>query len=245
MEFLSLYWWRLLASVVVAYLIGSFSFAVMFSKMSKEGKDVREMGSGNAGFTNVLRTVGVVPAILTFVFDCLKGIIAVKLAVVIFNLSFDNESIKLLSETLQFEYLEYGKYIAGAFVVIGHCFPIFFGFRGGKGVTTTGGVLGVLDWRVLLICLTLWLIIFIFARIISVASMSAIVLIVIFNFIMKYFIDYKPSLSSDAPHSITYVWVSTAVLLFIALLSLFMHRANIGRIIRGEEKKITVKKKNS
>ena len=59
MEFLSLYWWRLLASVVIAYLIGSFSFAVMFSKMSKEGKDVREMGSGNAGFTNVTDAGGI------------------------------------------------------------------------------------------------------------------------------------------------------------------------------------------
>ena len=245
MEFIQLYWWRLLASIIIAYLIGSFSFAVMFSKMSKEGKDVREMGSGNAGFTNVLRTVGVVPAILTFVFDCLKGIIAVKLAVFVFNMPFDNAGIKLLSDTVQYEYLEYGKHIAGAFVVIGHCFPVFFGFRGGKGVTTTGGVLGVLDWRVLLICMTLWLIIFIFARIISVASMSAIVLVVIFNFIIKYFVEYKPSLSGDNPHSVTYVWVTTAVLLFIALLSLFMHRANIRRIIRGEEKKITVKKKSA
>ena len=245
MEFFSLYWWRLLASVIIAYLIGSFSFAVMFSKMSKEGKDVREMGSGNAGFTNVLRTVGVVPAIFTFVFDCLKGIIAVKLSVLIFNLSFDSESIKLLSDMAQSEYLEYGKHIAGAFVVIGHCFPVFFGFRGGKGVTTTGGVLGVLDWRVLLICMTLWLIIFIFTKIISVASMSAIVLVVIWNFVIKYFLEYKPSLNEGTPHSMTYVWVTTAVLLFIALLSLFMHRANIGRIIRGEEKKITVKKKSS
>lgn len=245
MEFLSLYWWRILASVVVAYLIGSFSFAVIFSKHSKEGKDVREMGSGNAGFTNVLRTVGAVPAALTFIFDCLKGILAVHLAAFIVSVPFDNEAIKLLSDTVQGEYLEYVKHLAGVFVVIGHCFPVFFGFRGGKGVTTTGGVLGVLDWRVLLICMTLWLIIFIFARIISVASMSAIVLVVIFNFLIKYFFEYKPSLETASPHSLTYVLVTTCALLFIALLSLFMHRANIGRIIRGEEKKITVKKKSA
>jgi len=244
MEFFELYWWRILASVVIAYLIGSFSFAVIFSKHSKEGKDVREMGSGNAGFTNVLRTVGVVPAVLTFIFDCLKGVLAVHLAVVVVNLPFDNEAIKLLSDTARAEYLDYVRYIAGVFVVIGHCFPVFFGFRGGKGVTTTGGVLGVLDWRVLLICLTLWLIIFLCVKIISVASMSAVVLIVIFNFVIKYFFEYKPSLCCDDPHSLTYVWVTTGALLFIALLSLFMHRANIGRIIRGEEKKITVKKKS-
>ena len=116
-EFLSIYWWRILVSVSVAYILGSINFAVIFSKMASK-KDVREMGSGNAGFTNVLRTVGVVPAIFTFLFDCLKGVFAVNIAVFVFNLQIDSESIKLLSETLQSEYLVYGKYIAGAFAVI-------------------------------------------------------------------------------------------------------------------------------
>lgn len=243
-EFLLVYWWRILASVTVAYLLGSINFAVIFTKIASK-KDVREMGSGNAGFTNVLRTVGVVPAVFTFLFDCLKGVFAVHIAALIFNLQIDSEGIKALSDILRSEYLVYGKYIAGAFAVIGHCFPVFFGFRGGKGITTTGGVLGVLDWRVLLIVMTCWLIIFIFAKIISVASLSAAVLIVVWNFIIKYFADYKLSLDTPAPHSLAYVWVTTGILLFIGLLAIYMHRSNIKRIINGEEKKITVKKKSA
>lgn len=241
MEFLSIYWWRLLVCAIVAYLLGSINFAVIFSKMASK-KDVREMGSGNAGFTNVLRTVGVVPAVFTFVFDCVKGMIAVYIAICVFNLQLDSDSINLLSEVKRAEFLAYGKYITGAFAVIGHCFPVFFGFRGGKGITTTGGVLGVLDWRVLLVTMTCWLIIFIFVRIISVASLSAAVFIVIWNFVFKYFFEYKSSLGTAIPHSIDYVWITTGILCFISILAFFMHRGNIGRIIRGEEKKITVKK---
>lgn len=243
-EFLSIYWWRILISIVVAYILGSINFAVIFTKMASK-KDVREMGSGNAGFTNVLRSVGVVPAVFTFLFDCLKGVFAVCIATFVFNLQADSEGIKALSETLQAEYLVYGKYIAGAFAVIGHCFPVFFGFRGGKGITTTGGVLGVLDWRVLLIVMTCWLIIFIFVKIISVASLSAAVLIVIWNFVIKYFVEYKPSLDTATPHNLSYVFVTTGILLFIGLLAIYMHRGNIKRIINGEEKKITVKKKSA
>lgn len=243
-QFLSIYWWRILVSIVAAYILGSINFAVIFTKMASK-KDVREMGSGNAGFTNVLRSVGVVPAVFTFLFDCLKGVFAVYITIFVFNLQYDSESIKALSDVMQREYLEYGKYIAGAFAVIGHCFPVFFGFRGGKGITTTGGVLGVLDWRVLLIVMTCWLIIFIFSKIISVASLSAAVLIVIWNFIIKYFVEYKPSLETATPHNLSYVLVTTGILLFIGLLAIYMHRGNIKRIIKGEEKKITVKKKSA
>lgn len=243
-EFITVYWWRILISIVAAYILGSINFAVIFTKMASK-QDVREMGSGNAGFTNVLRSVGVVPAVFTFLFDCLKGIFAVNIAIFVFNLQADSEGIKALSETLQAEYLVYGKYIAGAFAVIGHCFPVFFGFRGGKGITTTGGVLGVLDWRVLLIVMTCWLIIFIFSKIISVASLSAAVLIVIWNFVIKYFLEYKPSLNTATPHNLSYVLVTTGILLFIGLLAIYMHRGNIKRIINGEEKKITVKKKSA
>ena len=243
-QFLTIYWWRILASVVIAYILGSINFAVIFTKMASK-KDVREMGSGNAGFTNVLRSVGVVPAVFTFLFDCLKGVFAVYITILMFNLQFDSESINALSDIMQREYLEYGKYLAGAFAVIGHCFPVFFGFRGGKGITTTGGVLGVLDWRVLLIVMTCWLIIFIFVKIISVASLSAAVLIVIWNFIIKYFAEYKPSLDTVNPHNFSYVLITTGILLFIGLLAIYMHRGNIQRIIKGEEKKITVKKKSA
>ena len=243
MEFLSLYWWRLLASIVISYLIGSFSFAVIFSKLSKEGKDVREMGSGNAGFTNVLRTVGVGPAILTFVFDWLKGVLAILLTIFIFNLQVDSTAINALTDGLKTEYLTYGKYISGLFCVIGHCFPVFFGFRGGKGITTTAGVLLFLDWRILAISFTIWFIFFLATKIISVAALSAAVDIIIWNFVVTYFWKYKPALGTSGELRINYVWITTAIMTVFGVLVLFMHRENIKRLIRGEEKKITVKKK--
>ena len=110
MQFITIYWWRIIACALISYLLGSFSFAVIFTKLSSK-KDVREMGSGNAGFTNVLRSVGVVPAIFTFVFDCLKGIISVLITMWIFNMDFDSTAINAFSESLRFEFNAYGKYI--------------------------------------------------------------------------------------------------------------------------------------
>ncbi len=247
MEFLSIYWWRLIVSMVFSYLLGSFSFAVIFSKLSKDHKDVREMGSGNAGFTNVLRTVGVGPAILTFVFDCLKGIIAVFVTMWIFGMSFDNAAIEALSEGVRFEYNIYGKYLAGAFCVLGHSFPVFFGFRGGKGITTMAGILLVLDpipWM-LVLTLAVWFVFFLSTKIISVASVACTVAIVVWNFVITFFFIYKPSLGTDVPLRLSYVITSTVIMFFIGLFVAIMHRENIKRIIRGEEKKITVKKGSS
>ncbi len=241
MQFLVLYWWRILLSVVVSYLLGSFSFAVIFTKYSKSG-DVREMGSGNAGFTNVLRSVGVVPAVFTFVFDCLKGVIAVLFTMFIFNLQFDAESINALSQSLRSEYLIYGKYIAGFACVLGHSFPIFFGFRGGKGITTMAGILLILDWRFLVLTLGGWLIFFAVTRIISVGSISAAVCISVWNFIVTYFFYYKPSLDTADPYRINLVVVTTIIMVMIGAFVIYMHRENIKRLIRGEEKKIKAKK---
>ncbi len=241
MEFLTVYWWRLLLCVVVSYLLGSFSFAVIFTKNTKSG-DVRKMGSGNAGFTNVLRSVGVVPAIFTFVFDCLKGIIAVLFTVFIFNLQFDAQSINALSESLRSEYLIYGKYIAGFACVLGHSFPVFFGFRGGKGITTMAGILLILDWRFLALTLGGWLVCFAITKIISAASISAAVCISIWNVIVMYFFYYKPSLDDADPYRINLVVVTTIIMLLIGSFVIYMHRENIKRLIRGEEKKITAKK---
>lgn len=243
MLFITLYWWRILACAIISYLLGSFSFAVIFTKLSSN-KDVREMGSGNAGFTNVLRSVGVVPAIFTFVFDCLKGIIAVLITIWIFNLPFDNAGIEALSEGLRFEFNAYGKYLAGVFCVLGHSFPVFFGFRGGKGITTMAGILLVLDpmpWM-LVLTLAVWLTFFLCTKIISAGSLAAAVSIVVWNFVITFFFMYKPSLNTDAPLRLSYVITTTVIMFFIGLFVVIMHRENIKRLIRGEEKKIKAKK---
>ena len=243
MEFITIYWWRIIACAVISYLLGSFSFAVIFTKLSSK-KDVREMGSGNAGFTNVLRSVGVVPAVFTYVFDCLKGIISVFITVWIFSLSVDNADILALSDNLRFEYTAYGKYLAGVFCVLGHSFPIYFGFRGGKGITTMSGILLVLDpmpWM-LVLTFAVWLTFFLCTKIISVGSLASAVAIVVWNFIITYFFMYRPSLTTDAPMRLSYVMTTTAIMFFIGLFVIIMHRENIKRLIRGEEKKIKAKK---
>ncbi len=243
MLFITTYWWRILLCALISYLLGSFSFAVIFTKLSSK-KDVREMGSGNAGFTNVLRSVGVVPAIFTFVFDCLKGIIAVFVTMWIFNMPFDNAGIEALSEGLRFEFNSYGKYLAGVFCVLGHSFPVFFGFRGGKGITTMAGILLVLDpvpWM-LVLTLAVWLIFFLSTKIISVGSLAAAVAITVWNFVITFFFVYKPSIGTETPLRLSYVITTTVIMAFIGLFVIIMHRENIKRLIRGEEKKIKAKK---
>ena len=112
---------------IIAYLLGSISFSVIFSK-KLAGFDVREKGSGNAGTTNVLRTVGKKAAALTLLCDCLKGVFAVLVAFIAGKIVKDTDSRLLVQ-------------LAGIFVVLGHTFPVFFKFKGGKGVATALGVL--------------------------------------------------------------------------------------------------------
>ncbi|MBQ4104806.1 MAG: glycerol-3-phosphate 1-O-acyltransferase PlsY [Clostridia bacterium] len=240
MEFLTIYWWRLLLVAVISYLLGSFSFAIIFTKLSKN-QDVRTMGSGNAGFTNVLRSVGVVPAVFTFIFDCLKGVIAVIIAWALFT-QIPDAAIDGLSDSLRFEYLAYGKYLAGMFCVLGHSFPVFFGFKGGKGVTTMAGILLILDWRLLALTLAVFLIFFLCTKIISVGSLACTVAIVVWNFVITFFLQYLPSQETSDPYRLSYVLVTTGVMLLIGVFVAVLHRENIKRLIRGEEKKITAKK---
>ena len=117
---------------IIAYLIGSISFSVIFSR-KMAGIDVREAGSKNAGATNVLRTVGKKAAALTLICDLLKGVVAVLVAYIA-GLIVGGVDRSLLVQ------------IAGLAVVIGHTFPIFFEFRGGKGVATSLGVILLINW---------------------------------------------------------------------------------------------------
>ena len=125
---------------VISYLLGSLSFSIIFTKFF-EKKDIRTMGSGNAGATNVLRSVGPKAAICTFIFDFLKGVASVLIGKLIF-------SMMLPSGVLLPEMVQYGTYIAGFSCVFGHMFPIYFGFRGGKGILTTAAIIALIDWRV-------------------------------------------------------------------------------------------------
>lgn len=156
---------------VIAYAIGSISFSVIFSK-KMAGFDVREKGSGNAGSTNVLRTVGKGAAALTLICDILKGVIAILIAIVIGIIVKDIDKSILVQ-------------IASVFVVVGHTFPIFFGFKGGKGVATSLGVLLIINWQIGIICLVFGLVIIVLTRMVSCRISTCCCLISCINVIYR------------------------------------------------------------
>ena len=120
-------------TAIVSYLIGSVNFSILLSKMLS-GKDIRESGSGNAGATNMLRTYGKKMGIITLLLDVLKGIVVILLSRLVKNIAGTDEIYPVIS------------YIAGVCVILGHNFPLYFGFKGGKGVATSLGVVLMLDW---------------------------------------------------------------------------------------------------
>lgn len=203
---------------VLAYAIGSINFSVLISR-KMAGFDVREKGSGNAGTTNVLRAVGLKAAIITLICDVLKGIIAVLLAFWIGNMSQTADKALLIQ-------------IAGILVVVGHTFPIFFEFRGGKGIATALGVLLITNWKIGLICLVFAVVLIAITRMVSVGSMSAAVLFPVLTlFIGDNFI-------------VTQVGIKYFIYsLILAAFVIFNHRENIKRIMNGTENKISFKNK--
>ncbi|MBQ5347306.1 MAG: glycerol-3-phosphate 1-O-acyltransferase PlsY [Ruminococcus sp.] len=231
MSMLTNNWYLIAISFLLAYLLGSINTAVIVTRAATKGKeDIREMGSGNAGFTNVLRSVGKVPAILTIVFDFLKSIIAVILGGVFFQLAFAGSSDIA-------GIIVIGKYLCGFFCILGHSFPVFFHFRGGKGIVSAAGMMLVADWRVFLMIVTTFVIVFIFSKIISLASITCACLFPVYTFILTFFVDYF-----NFNYPVLYVVLCTLAALLIAVFVVIKHSSNIKRLLAGEEKKITPKK---
>ncbi len=229
-------WWMVLLSAVVAYLFGSINTAVLVTRIVTKGKsDIRQMGSGNAGFTNVLRCVGKVPAIVTIVCDALKCVIAVLIGGFIF--SFAGQLLGSQDTVFANELINCGKYIAGVFCILGHSYPVYFHFKGGKGVVTAAALIATEDWRVFLCIIATFLIIFICTKIISISSIISAVLYAPYTFVMTFVFDYPSG------YSLYYVIMSTIAALIIGIFVIVKHKENIGRLMRGEEKKITDKKK--
>lgn len=218
-----------LATAVVAYLFGSISSAIIFTKLFS-GKDIRELGSGNAGFTNVLRSVGTFPAVLTLLLDFMKGVIAGFVGRFVF-------SLVDVSGELSKELVIYGGFIGGVFAIIGHMYPIYFKFRGGKGIVTAAALMAVTDWRVFLLSLATFLIVFVFTRIISLSSITAAAMYCVYTFLLSYFFEYKTGV-----FPLRYVWLTTALTFLLGMFVIIKHKDNIKRLLKGEEKKLTVKK---
>ena len=194
--------------LIIAYAIGSVNFSVIFSKKIA-GFDVREKGSGNAGTTNVLRSVGKGAAALTLICDILKGVIAISIAIIIGNIAKDSNKELLVQ-------------IAGIAVVVGHTFPIFFGFKGGKGVATSLGILLMSNWQIGLICLVFALVLMILTRMVSLGSCAAAVLFPV----LTLFINDNYMVLTDGKSGNTYFIYSV----ILAIIVLFNHRSNIWNI---------------
>ena len=191
---------------ISAYLLGSLSFAIIVCKMALH-KDIRDYGSGNAGLTNAYRTMGASKTLLVLLGDIAKGAAAVAIGA-------------LLGGPL-------GKLIAGVFVILGHMFPVYFGFRGGKGVLVGAVMLALFDWRIFLIVLALFLIAVVFTRWISLGSVLGAA-----SFPITMFIFYRDP-------------VMVGIAFGMAVAVIIMHRANIGRMLRGEENKFSFKSKKT
>lgn len=205
---------------IIAYLIGSINFSVILSK-KMAGFDVREKGSGNAGSTNMLRSVGKKAAALTLICDILKGVVSIGIAILLGNVV-DNMNREILLQ------------IAGIAVVIGHTFPIFFGFRGGKGVATSLGVILMSNWQIGLICLVFALVLMVLTRMVSLGSCAAAVLFPV----LTLFINTNYTVLSDGKSGKVYFIYSV----LLAIIVLFNHRSNIKRILNGTENKVGTKK---
>ena len=199
---------------IIAYAIGSVNFSIIFSKKFA-GFDVREKGSGNAGTTNMLRTVGKKAALITLVCDILKGVISILLALLIGKIAKEANNSLLVQ-------------IAGILVIIGHTFPIFFKFKGGKGVATAVGVLLTTNWQIGLICLIFGLVLIALTRMVSLGSITAAILFPILVLFIKtnYIVEGNYFIYS----------------LIIAVMVVFNHRENVKRLLSGTENKLSFKK---
>jgi len=199
----------LIGVAIIGYLLGSINTSIIFSKFKKT--DIREHGSGNAGLTNTLRTFGKGAAVVVLLGDVLKGVIAILLARLACNIF----TIDMVNEASQ---------IAGIAAILGHNFPIYYGFKGGKGVLTSVTVLMMIDYKLALCCLLIFILIVAITRYVSLGSIIAAASFVIMVLVLK-----------------KYDLLAFGII--VASMLIIRHRSNIKRLIQGNENKLGQKKK--
>ncbi len=188
---------------VGSYLVGSVSFSIIMSKLM--GGDVRQKGSGNAGATNMARVYGIVPGVVTWLMDVLKTVVCIWVGT------------KLLGD--------WGLTVAGAACIIGHCYPIYYGFKGGKGVSVGCALALMIDLRVFAAVMTVFFILAFTTKKVSLASVSATTSILIFG-------------------PLFHVGIERMLLACIGVLLIdYRHRSNIKRLIEGTEQDFKAAKK--
>ena len=196
---------KMILAVVIGYALGNISTGLIISKMVN-GMDIRKAGSGNAGATNVLRTLGWLPSLLTFLGDAVNGVLAALIGMWLGG--------------------EHGALLGGLASIVGHNWPVAFGFKGGKGISTSFGVILVVQpynapWLLLAMAVALY-----FTRTVSVGSICAALLYLILNVFESMLTNMPMFLFSVA----------------VVVLAIFQHRANIGRLIKHNENALDFKK---
>lgn len=206
-----------LLAMVISYLLGSINFAIIITKKVARS-DIRDYGSGNAGMTNVLRTLGKGPATLTLIGDFCKGLVSILLSRLLLTYIGNGSDITTI------------LYVCGIATLLGHLFPVFYGFRGGKGILASAGVLGGIHPLVLACLLAVFLIVVLSTKIVSVASITVAACVPVFVCIW--------SLVGHSPN----VVLETVLGAIIGGLVIFMHRENIKRLRNGTENSFKKKK---
>lgn len=194
----------LIVSILAGYLLGSLSASIILSKYVYH-RDVRQAGSGNAGATNAARVFGLQAGVFTFLGDFLKTVIAMALGWLLAG--------------------EMAMYAAGAAALIGHCYPVYFKFKGGKAVSAGAGLALMVDWRLFLVVLACFALAALLSKTASVSSISA---------------------AAGAAIAALFLGLPTpgmTLVFFAAALIVFMHRGNIVRLIKGTEPKFKAGKK--
>ena len=200
-------WLKYVLIAVVGYLLGNISVGILVAKLYGI-KDIRKVGSGNAGSTNVLRNLGWLPSVLTLVGDCLKSFIAAQLGLYLAG--------------------DVGLLIGGTAAILGHDFPVFFKFKGGKGIAASlGMILTINPW----LGISLTAVVVLIAALTGYVSLGSITVSVVYTFCIAVLLRGN-----------AHYWAYIGFSIFASLLSLFCHRKNIQRLLHHEENKLDFKK---
>ena len=210
---------------VIAYLLGSLNFSIILSEVVKK-KDIRDAGSGNAGATNMLRTYGKKAAVGTMIGDILKVALGIIIAFAILDVPmkyiFSNPA-----DAAEIQRVMLYKEFAGLFCVLGHIFPLYFKFKGGKGVAACTGMVIIVDWRIALILFVIFIGVILISKWISLGS-----IVIALLYPVLIFAFYKN-------------FILAAVALLFTAIVIVAHRENIKRLAKGTENKISIKNKKS
>ena len=219
----------LVLTAALSYLLGSCNSAIIVVRLLKH-KDVRDFGSKNAGLTNTLRCFGKLPALLTLIGDLAKGIVAAFISIKLWELLLGAD----FESTLLFDERAVG-YLSGIFSILGHIFPVYYGFKGGKGVLVSCSILLVIDPVTFCIVIPVFILVVAVSRYVSLGSiLAACAYPVITFFVHMYVYDI------GLPRSILH----TGMVAVTSALLIYMHRTNIVRLTNGTENKFGQKKKN-